>query len=305
MPRMELEHVLNSRIKRLTQVWINNWVIIMVLTLIILPSLIESESGLSYNQNSSEATDTQESYESFISSPSGTRAGSHTVFAEDFTAEWCVYCPSASENLKEVYNDGNYDFYFVCMITQNATQETISEDAISRAEEMGISSYPTVEFDGGYVEVVGGQSDDSNYNDAIETCNIDRDIPDIDIVLIAEHIGSAKIGIDVDVTNNGESSYSGTLRVYIVEIVSRYFDYDGNHYPFGFLEYAIDEEITVSNSETTSRSTTWDGSKSQDGLGNDFSDIDPENIIIYATIMNSENTPLRNAAHTASEHSSA
>ena len=29
----------------------------------------------------------------------------HTVFAEEFTATWCVYCPSAAENLMLVYED--------------------------------------------------------------------------------------------------------------------------------------------------------------------------------------------------------
>ena len=44
----------------------------------------------------------------------GSRQGTqtHTVFAEDFTAEWCQYCPSASENLLSIYNSHDYDFYF-------------------------------------------------------------------------------------------------------------------------------------------------------------------------------------------------
>ena len=29
----------------------------------------------------------------------------HTVFAEEFTATWCVYCPSAAENLMKVYEE--------------------------------------------------------------------------------------------------------------------------------------------------------------------------------------------------------
>ena len=33
----------------------------------------------------------------------------HTVLAEQCTATWCVYCPSASYYLNQVYNMG-YDF---------------------------------------------------------------------------------------------------------------------------------------------------------------------------------------------------
>jgi hypothetical protein len=178
------------------------------------------------------------------------------------------------------------------MITQDAEQNTINQDAQDRANELDISSYPTAEFDGGYYEVVGGQNDDSNYVEAIETCN-DREGPDLYIDLSAQHSGGAEIDIDVEITNSGSESYSGTLRVYIVEIVSRYFDYDGNHYPYGFLDFAIDTSVSVSGGDSESKYTTWDGAAVIDGLGNDFSDINPDNIIVYATLMNSETTSLR------------
>ena len=47
----------------------------------------------------------------------------HAVFAEEFTATWCVYCPSAAENLMLIYEDvpgePYYDdnFFFVALIT--------------------------------------------------------------------------------------------------------------------------------------------------------------------------------------------
>ncbi len=218
----------------------------------------------------------------------------HVVFAEDFTAEWCQYCPSASETLNEVYNAQYYDqyFYYVCMITQDNDSNVLNEDAQARADELGISSYPTVEFDGGYYEETGSQSDDSTYREAIETCG-SRNVPQLAIDLSAQYNGDAEISIDVAVTYNDDGSYSGVLRVYIVEITSRYFDYDGNHYPFGFLDYALDTDVDLSSDKIFSRSMTWSGSSVTDGHGNDYSDITPENIVIYATIMNAENTPFR------------
>ena len=47
----------------------------------------------------------------------------HAVFGEEFTATWCVYCPSAAENLMKIYDDipdeQYYDdkFFFVALIT--------------------------------------------------------------------------------------------------------------------------------------------------------------------------------------------
>jgi hypothetical protein len=219
----------------------------------------------------------------------------HTVFAEDITAEWCVYCPGASETLNDIYNAGYYDtnFYFVCMITQDGDGNVLNQDAQDRANELNIDSYPTVEFDGGYWEQTGDpQGDDSNYRDAIETCGA-RPVPDLEIDLAAQYNGDAEISIDVGVTNNDADSYAGTLRVYIVEIVSRYFDYDGNHYPYGFLDFAIDEEVVISSGSSVSKSNDWDGASIVDGQGNDYSEINPDNMIIFAILMNNDNIPFR------------
>ena len=47
----------------------------------------------------------------------------HVVFAEEFTATWCVYCPSAAENLMKIYDDipdepyYHDQFFFVALIT--------------------------------------------------------------------------------------------------------------------------------------------------------------------------------------------
>lgn len=220
------------------------------------------------------------------------RAQTHTVFAEDFTAEWCQYCPAASETLRQLSNSGGYQFYFVCMITQDENQTVISDDAQNRADEMSVSSYPTVEFDSGYYEETGAPQDENGYVQAIEACG-DRNVADIDIKLTSEYLGTAKLDIDVEIVNNDDSTYSGRLRVYIAEIDSRYYDYDGNPYPNGFLDFAINRDIDVSSGSTISESATWDGAAVVDGLGDDYGDIDPNNIIVIAAMFNGESTPFR------------
>ncbi len=219
------------------------------------------------------------------------RSTTHTVFAEYFTTGWCQHCPSASAKLRSVYTSGDYEFYFVTMMLEDADSNQISQDARDRANDFGISSYPMVEFDGGYIEVSGGQSDDSNYRSAIEDCD-QREIPDIDLELTATYKGEAVIDLSVNAINNEDSSYSGTLRVYIAEIVSRYLNYDDDNCTFGFLDFAIDTTVDIASGQTTTESTTWDGATVTDELGNNFGDIQENNIIIFATISTTERATL-------------
>jgi glutaredoxin len=218
----------------------------------------------------------------------GTRQSStHTVFAEYFTTEWCTFCPSASAALKSVYTSKDFDFYYVSMILEDDERNTISEDAKERANEFAVDAYPTVEFEGGYIEVVGGQDDDSTYRTAVEDCS-NRPAADIDLEITAEYMGNAEIDLEVKIINNQAEPYSGRLRVYIVEIVSRYLNFDGDHSSYGFLDFAIEKDVTVDSGGSEIESAIWDGTQITDGLGNDFSDIDEDNIIIYATMSNSE-----------------
>ncbi len=215
--------------------------------------------------------------------PAGTRQSfTHSVLAEDLTATWCVYCPTASENLKSIYESGDYPFYFVCFI------EDVNDDANSRCtDDYNLPGYPTVVFDGGYEEEVGGQSDDANYRAAIEACGA-REAADIELVITAETNGDANLNIGVQIVNNEGSEYSGHLRVYITEIDSRYYDYDGNRYPFAFLDYAFDEDVSIAGGDYYESSMSWNGADNQDGLGNDFGDIEPSNIMVIGSVFNSE-----------------
>lgn len=216
--------------------------------------------------------------------PEGTRQSfTHTVLAEDLTGTWCQYCPAASEGLKSIYNSGDYPFYFVSLI------EDVNEDANARCtDDYNIAGYPTVMFDGGYEEVVGaGDNVESNYRDAIENCGA-RTVPDIDLIISAETLGDAELEIGVQITNNDGADYSGDLKVFITEIDSRYDDYDGNPYPFAFLDYAFDQSISIPAGSYFEDSVTWDGAQVQDALGYDFGDIDPTNIMVIGGVYNSE-----------------
>lgn len=209
----------------------------------------------------------------------------HTVFVEELTGSWCQYCPSAANTLNSIYDSQDYPFYFIALI----------EDKVQKAndrctDDYNVGGYPTVHFDGGYESVVGGQSDESNYRDAIESCG-NRVVPDLTVEVTATDLGSATLEISVKITNMGNEEYGGHLRTYISEIVSRYIMYDGNPYHYGFLDYAFDEDILIPAQEVWEDIVTWVGADHSDLAGDDFGDINPNNIMVMAAVFNEDPNP--------------
>lgn len=70
--------------------------------------------------------------------------------------------------------------------------------------------------------------------------------------------------------------YTGRLRVYIVEPVSRWNNYAGQPYHFGFLGFALNEAISIDPQDTYHNSITWAG------------DISESNAMVIAAVFNSE-----------------
>jgi len=217
----------------------------------------------------------------------------HAVFGEEFTATWCVYCPSAAENLMKIYEDipdepyYHDKFFFVALITD------VNDKAEERMNDYpDVTGYPTVIFDGNDEKVSGGQSDTSNYEQAIDNCG-QRDDTDISLDIQMEHLGADQLGVSVTMTWNedaplGDPSFNGYVRAYIVEKVSRYNNYDGDPYHFGFLDYAFEESVELEPHEVKELTTVWIGGDHEDKNGDDFSDIDYENINIFVAFFNDE-----------------
>ena len=152
----------------------------------------------------------------------------HAVIGEEFTTTWCGYCPSAAENLNKVwqpkseYPDDPYyhdQFFFVALITD------VNDKAGDRAGDYpDFVGYPTVYFDGGDEKVEGGQSDTSNYEQAIDSSG-GRSDTDISLRIAMQHLGDDRIAVQVYITWNedggfGNPDFSGYIRAYIVEPVS-------------------------------------------------------------------------------------
>jgi thiol-disulfide isomerase/thioredoxin len=70
--------------------------------------------------------------------------------------------------------------------------------------------------------------------------------------------------------------YTGRLRIYVVEPVSRWNMYNGQPYHFGFLGFAINEDVAIDPGATYQNSITWNG------------DVTEGNAMVMAAVFNSE-----------------
>jgi len=192
----------------------------------------------------------------------------HTVLGEESTATWCGYCPEASAQLYQVYNMG-YDFDFVTLVAD------MNPYADGRCNELGITGYPTVDFDGGYTTIIGQQSSYTVYQNAVINCGA-RAVADITIGLTAYWLGDGLIEVNAAVTNNGANTYNGHLHAYVTEITSRWDDASGEPYHFAMInDYALNKAVTVSASATQTFSATWSG----------YDDISMSNIRVIASVF--------------------
>lgn len=200
----------------------------------------------------------------------------HNVLAEFGTTSSCPHCPPVSSYLYDIYNSGDYDFYYV---TLNADHEPL---ALARYWEIpGASgSVPQVFFDGGYSTLIGNQGSKYPYISKIENAGA-RSIADIDLNLAVEWLGDAEIEVTVSVTNNEGSSYNGHLHAYVTEIVSSWYDNSGKKYHYSMIGYAFNKNINVGAGNTWSDTTTWDGNS----YG--YNNIQKDNIMVIATVFDS------------------
>jgi hypothetical protein len=211
---------------------------------------------------------------------------SHTILGEYGTATWCGYCKYAHGALKNIYAGQWHPFYYISLVDD----ENVHAEA--RIDELVISGFPTVWFDGDYTKDIGAGSipaAQAAYNTSIEDC-AERDVADVDIDVDVTWNGNAEMYIEVSVDNNEDSEYSGHLHVYVTEIVSSMGWYDTNNdlYTFPFLDYAFNQDITVSAGGTWSNSKTWDGNDYDNGYGDDFSGISYGNIMIIGAVFDED-----------------
>ncbi len=200
----------------------------------------------------------------------------HTVFCELGTATWCGPCVRAHTALQNIYESGDYPFYYVAMI------DDVSADAHRRLDrDLNLRGFPTTYYDGGHTVAYGGYPDEQYYRTPLEQSGV-RPVPNITMNVTMDWIDDAVVTVNATIENEDAEEYTGTLRAYIVEPVSRYKNANTDRYDFGFLDWAINDEITIPAGDESDFSSTWDGND------HGFGDIGRNNIMVIAAVFNSE-----------------
>lgn len=149
--------------------------------------------------------------------------------------------------------------------------------------------YPTVFFDGGYkVNVGGGSGSQAAYTTSINSCG-NRPVSNVDLNLSFTWLGNATMDMVVSVQNNDTSDYTGYLRVYVTEAVSKMgwkYVNGGKPIGFAFLDYAFAESVHVAAGAVWMDSTIWNGNLHSDGYGHAFGNIIPSNTTVIAALFN-------------------
>ena len=98
----------------------------------------------------------------------------------------------------------------------------------------------------------------------------------------ADNSGPSETAPPSSAPSNGEASYSGTVRVFLVEPSSRWADYWGARYSYGFLDFPIVSNVNLADGEAVYITNTWDATTAG------FSPIYEYNIMGIAVVFTSQ-----------------
>lgn len=203
------------------------------------------------------------------------------VFIEESTATICKYCVNVAEVLHKLYNPDDPEFYYISLV----------DDENKLAEDYLINHYnrrdnPTVFIDGGFEVIYGFIENFENVLKQKIQNSLLRDVPELTLEITAEWNESRKeLTSRVNIENKDPSTYTGELKVFISEIKStRWKDYNGDAFHYAFLEYILEQNIELNSEETQKITSVWNASESK------YSDVIPENLMVYAVLFNSEST---------------
>ncbi len=95
----------------------------------------------------------------------------------------------------------------------------------------------------------------------------------------------------VSVTNNEAAAYDGHVRVYVSELLSTLGWNDqtsGDPYTHAFLDFAINEPVSIAAGATWTKGATFDGNQHSSGMGQGYGDIRYDNIMVTAAAFNDD-----------------
>ena len=209
----------------------------------------------------------------------------HTVLAEQCTATWCPNCPMVADALSNIYESGDYPFYYV------ANVDDMNPIAKERNRDFSfgfyaIYAFPTVYFDGGNSNLVGRmmtvEATEDELRELIEEEGQRAPRQPITLESSVSWDGDARITVTVTATNEGSIPYFGKIRSFVTEIESRWIDYNDNPYKFAFLDYAINQFVFLMPNSPKTLTGVFNGNV--DHEGNTYEDISQDNIQVISAI---------------------
>ena len=165
----------------------------------------------------------------------------HIVLVEYLTLSSNPLSSSISNQLYYLYAAQTYDFIYLSLVADR------NELAWKRAQELGISDFPVVVFDGGFKYISGEQDSSLPYQDAIVECSV-RKTSSINIFIEGTWTSSPcfpEIIINVLVGAIGEDIHMGRLLISVIEITSDCEDQNGRPFDYVLVDHAFDKNITV------------------------------------------------------------
>ena len=214
---------------------------------------------------------------------------SHSVLVGVATSQNCYPCDYMNSFIYSLYNNETHDFHYVDMIIYDKNGNILNSWADYWAERHNILKQPTLIFDGGYKKHIGYKNLE-NIPAYIDECG-SRDVWDLNAEMSVLWVGDATIQIDINIENHENEEYKFYLRTFVTEKNSRYRTYFNNIYHYGFLDFAIfGNPESIPAGGTYSITEIWNGNEHEDGNGNDFGDINKNNIKIITGIYRG-NTP--------------
>lgn len=199
------------------------------------------------------------------------------VFIEDATATTCANCPETAAVIHAAYENQDYPFYYVSLV------EDESSAAETRLSESGLNTYayPTVYFDGGYKLLYGNKNAVDDFDATLQEA-YERQAPKIQLTLKSEWNESrTELKNTLYIKNYEKTRYTGTIKIYITEIQSQWTDYTADPYHFAFLEFGLNQEVTVEAGENKSIEKIWSDSE------NTFNVV-KENLWVIAVLFDDE-----------------
>ncbi len=198
-----------------------------------------------------------------------TQNSSRFVFIELGTKIVCSECPKISIILNDLYQSGDYPFYYVSLPQDNPK-------ALARINDYNIWGYPTAYINGGYATLVGSGIQQSDFETNI-TRAAERLTPHIFIKTTAYWNNQTNIiTIKAHIENHETTEYQGRLRVYVTELISTKWQ-AGTPMHFSFLDFLVNQDVQIPADDHLFINKTLSAS-----------DLDPENLMLFSVLFNAE-----------------